>query len=254
MGTRTCIHVIKKSYAFFVYAILASNPKAQQHEMLIQYLWTTKMFLKRKMKTHYLSIGHMIVQLIWRKEHSPHLDPSITCRKTNYRHFENTSMKIFKKGSFDTPSFQLMFQSYLLRKRMDLYACVLITMDLSWLTIKNATLYLWSQNCWTNLVIPKCTLRLTYMEHTTWCAFEKVMNGDNVQKSLRPFWICCDAFWPYQCACCLSTYDEWCLPWIFGWFCVTLMTSSFSWKTWLTMRTMYVLFWKSFEKLVFMPN
>jgi hypothetical protein len=33
-----------------------------------------------------------------------------------------------------------------------------------------------------------------------------------------------------------------------------LMTSSFSWKTWLTMRTMYVLFWKSFEKLVFMPN
>jgi hypothetical protein len=81
------------------------------------------------MKTRYLNIGHMIVQLIWRKEHSLHLDPSITCCKTNYWHFENTSMKILRKGSFDTPSFQLVFQSYLLRKRMDLYACVLITMD-----------------------------------------------------------------------------------------------------------------------------
>jgi len=29
---------------------------------------TTKMFLKRKMKTHYLNISHMIVWLIWKKE------------------------------------------------------------------------------------------------------------------------------------------------------------------------------------------
>jgi hypothetical protein len=35
---------------------------------------------------------------------------------------------------------------------------------------------------------------------------------------------------------------------------VTLMTFSFYWKTWQTMSAMYVLFWKNFEKLVFMSN
>jgi hypothetical protein len=38
-------------------------------------------------------------------------------------------MKILKKGSFNIPSLQLLLQSYLLRKKMDFYACVLITMD-----------------------------------------------------------------------------------------------------------------------------
>jgi len=37
IGTRTCIQVVKKLYAFFVYVILALDP-TQQHEMLIQYL------------------------------------------------------------------------------------------------------------------------------------------------------------------------------------------------------------------------
>jgi hypothetical protein len=32
------------------------------------------------------------------------------------------------------------------------------------------------------------------------------------------------------------------------------MTSSFSRRTWQTMNAMYALFWKSSEKLVFMPN
>jgi hypothetical protein len=50
---------------------------------------TTKMFLKRKMQTHYLNISHMIVQLIWRKECNLRLDPSITCHNMNSRHFEN---------------------------------------------------------------------------------------------------------------------------------------------------------------------
>jgi hypothetical protein len=90
---------------------------------------TTKIFLKRKMQTHYLNIGHMIMRLIWKKERNPHLDPSITCRRMNFRCFEITSTKILKKGSFDTSSLQLVLQSYLLRKRMDLYACVLITVD-----------------------------------------------------------------------------------------------------------------------------
>jgi hypothetical protein len=90
---------------------------------------TTKMFLKRKMQTHYLNIGHMIVWLIWRKEHNPHLDPFITCHKTNSWHFKNTSMKILKNGSFGTPNFQLVLQSCLLTKRVDFYACVLINVD-----------------------------------------------------------------------------------------------------------------------------
>ncbi len=47
----------------------------------------------------------MIVRLIWRKERNPHLDPSITCHMTNFQHFENTSMKILRKGSFNIPNF-----------------------------------------------------------------------------------------------------------------------------------------------------
>jgi hypothetical protein len=60
----------------------------------------------------------------------PHLDPFIICRKTNFQHFENTSTKISKKGSFNIPNLQLMFQSYLsLRICVDYYG-------LNWLTIK----------------------------------------------------------------------------------------------------------------------
>ncbi len=89
----------------------------------------TKMFFKRKMKTHYLNVGHTIVQLISRKEHNPPLDPSIICRMMNSWHFENTSTKILKRGSFNTPNFQMVLQSYLLRKMMDFYACVSIIVD-----------------------------------------------------------------------------------------------------------------------------
>ncbi len=49
-----------------------------------------KMFLQRKMQTHYLNIDHMIVQLIWRKERSPRLDPSINYCRMNFQCFENT--------------------------------------------------------------------------------------------------------------------------------------------------------------------
>ncbi len=41
--------------------------------------------------------------------------------------------------------------------------------------------------------------------------------------------------------------------WIILWF-VTLMASSFFQRTWQTMSAMYILFWKSSKKLVFMPN
>jgi hypothetical protein len=116
----------KKGDAFFVYAIPTLGPGMQQHKIPIQYqdyikslfnTKTTKMFLKRKMQTNYLNIGHMIVQLIWRKVHSPHLDPSIICYETNFQRFENTSTKILKRGSFDIQSLQLVLQSYLLRKK-----------------------------------------------------------------------------------------------------------------------------------------
>lgn len=78
----------------------------------------------------------MIVGLIWRKEHSPYWDPSITCRKMNFWCFKNTSMKILTKDSFNTLSLQLVFQSYLWRKRIDLYTCVDYH-RLNQLTIKN---------------------------------------------------------------------------------------------------------------------
>jgi hypothetical protein len=70
----------------------------------------TKIFSKRKMSTHYLNIGHMIVWLIWKKERSPRFDPFITFHKTNFQHFENTSIKILKRGSPDILNFQPVLQ------------------------------------------------------------------------------------------------------------------------------------------------
>ncbi len=41
---------------------------------------------------------------------------------------------------------------------------------------------------------------------------------NNIENLLQPFWICCDAIWPYQHPCYLLTFDGWCLSWRLGWF------------------------------------
>jgi len=118
------------------------------------------------------------------------------------------------------------------------------------------TLCLWFHVCWTNLIMPKCTPRLTYVEHTTWCAFEKMMNGKwclkLVMTILNMLWC------PLTLLMHMLSFNIWGMMfsmgiWMILWF-VTLMTSSFFWRKWHTMNATYVLFWKSFGKLVFMSN
>jgi hypothetical protein len=37
---------------------------------------------------------------------------------------------------------------------------------------------------------------------------------NNVQNMLWPFWICCDAIWPYYHACYFPTFNEQCFSWV----------------------------------------
>ncbi len=104
--------------------------------------------------------------------------------------------------------------------------------------------------------MPKCTPRLTYMEHTTWCTFEKVVNGRRCSKFvttiLNMLW--CSLASPmhllfFNIWWMMSSMRTWMILWS-----ITSMTYSFSQRTWQTINSMYILFWKSFENLVFMPN
>jgi hypothetical protein len=52
MGVRVFMHAIKKVDAFFIYALLATNARPQQHEILFN-TKVTNMCLKRKMLTLY---------------------------------------------------------------------------------------------------------------------------------------------------------------------------------------------------------
>jgi hypothetical protein len=51
MGGRSFMQVTKKGDAFFVYAILAPNPKTQQHKILIQYQDYKYAFEKKNVDT-----------------------------------------------------------------------------------------------------------------------------------------------------------------------------------------------------------
>jgi hypothetical protein len=87
---------------------------------------TTKMFLKRKMQTHYQPYDYVINL---EEGMQPPFGPIYNLLQDDFQHLENTSMKILKRGSFDTPNLQLVLQSYFSRKMMDLYACVSIIVD-----------------------------------------------------------------------------------------------------------------------------
>ncbi len=67
--------------------------------------------------------------------------------------------------------------------------------------------------------MPECTPRLTYVEYTTWCAFEKVMNGKHhsefIMAILNILWC------PLALLVHLQSFNiQWMIfLWIFGWFC-----------------------------------
>jgi len=70
--------------------------------------------------------------------------------------------------------------------------CVSITMGLINSLSKINTLWFWSQSYSTSLVMVRCTPRLIYVEHTTWCAFQKVMNE---KQHLEPIMTILNMLW-----------------------------------------------------------
>ncbi len=100
---------------------------------------------------------------------------------------------------------------------------------LNWLTIKNRYPLPLISGLSNQLNHAKCTPRLTYVEHTTWWAFEKVMYGrwhsKFITAILNMLW--CSLALPMH----LLSFNIWWMMssmsiWIILWF-VTLMASSF---------------------------
>jgi hypothetical protein len=65
----------------------------------------SKMCLRRGMWTFCLSNNHTTAPLILWKKCNLHFDPSIICHKMNLQHFNSTSTRTLKMGSFDIQSF-----------------------------------------------------------------------------------------------------------------------------------------------------
>jgi hypothetical protein len=141
------------------------------------------------------------------------LDPSIIWCKMNSWRFENTSTKILRKGSFDTLKF-LTSVLILFAKKKNGSLCMCVDYHgLNQLTIKNQYPLSLISGLLNQLshakVYTKIDLHGTYIQLGTHSKRWWMENG--VQISLWPFWIHCDAFWPYQCTYCLSTSNKWCL-------------------------------------------
>jgi hypothetical protein len=88
----------------------------------------------------------------------------------------------------------------------------------------------------------RCIPSLIYMEHRTWCAFEKVMNGRQHSKSIMAI---LKIFWCHLVLLMRMLFSNilWTMSfistWIILWF-VTLKTSSFFRTTWRTKSVMYI--------------
>jgi hypothetical protein len=78
------MHVTKKGDAILIYVFHTQDVESHQHEMLLQYkLKNTRMCLRKRILTPCWNINHIIVQLIYKKEHNILLDPSTICHKVN---------------------------------------------------------------------------------------------------------------------------------------------------------------------------
>jgi hypothetical protein len=77
---------------------------------------------------------------------------------------------------------------------------------LNWLTIKNQYPLLLISRLLDQFshakVYTKIDVRETYNLVRIWEGDEWKM--EHVHNSVQPFWICCDALWPYQCSCCFQ--------------------------------------------------
>jgi len=149
---------------------------------------------------------------------------------------ENLKKGFIWQSKFPTDAFILF-----VKKKMVFYECVSIIVD--WINSPSRidTLCPWSQGHWTNSIMLRCTPSLIYMEHKTWCAFEKAMNGRQHSKSIMAI---LNIFWCHLVLlmCLLFPNILWTMSfmstWIILWF-VTLKTFSFSQTTWRTKSVVY---------------
>ncbi len=172
----------------------------------------------------------------------PPFGPSIICYKKNLQHFVNTLMRTLKKGSFNIQSFQQVPLSSLLRKKIILCKYVLIIMDLINSPSTISYFCLWYQGCWISLIMPRSTPRLIYVEHITWCAFKKVMNG---RWCLKHIIVILNILWCHLALIMRLMFSNiwWTMffvsTWMILWVAIS-MISSFSQRTWRTMNAMYI--------------
>jgi hypothetical protein len=99
--------------------------------------------------------------------------------------------------------------------------------------------------------MPKCTPRLIYVEHTTWYAFKESNEWKwcygHFEYVVMPFGLTNEhVVFQHLTMYFMNTL-------MILWF-LTLMTSSFFQRIWMTMNTMYAWFWRTSWKLDFMPN
>jgi hypothetical protein len=80
------------------------------------------------------------------------------------------------KGFIQHSKFVANVLIFFVKKKDDFLRMCVDYRGLNQLTIKNQYPLSLSKGCWINSVMPKCTSRLIYMEHTTWCTFEKAMS------------------------------------------------------------------------------
>jgi hypothetical protein len=66
--------------------------------------------------------------------------------------------------------------------------------------------------------MPRCIPRLIYVDHTTWCAFEKVTNGKRCSKPVTTILNMLVCHLALSTHLFLSTFNEQCILWIFEWF------------------------------------
>jgi hypothetical protein len=133
--------------------------------------------------------------------------------------------------------------------------CVSITMGLIDSLSKINTLWFWSQSYSTSLVMLRYTPRLIYVEHTTWCAFQKVMNE---KQHLEPITTILNMLWCHLALLTRPLFFNiwWIMSFVSFWMiCGLLHYDIFIFSENMEDHDCHVrLVWKSFKRLDFTPN
>ncbi len=147
-----------------------------------------------------------------------------------------------EKGFIQHSKFPTSAPILFVKKKIILCKYVLIIMDLINSPSTISYFCLWYQGCWISLIMPRSTPRLIYVEHITWCAFKKVMNG---RWCLKHIIVILNILWCHLALIMRLMFSNiwWTMffvsTWMISWVAIS-MISSFSQRTWRTMNAMYI--------------